>query len=76
MTPEAGSPLVAQAGAAVASSLDDVASAGLSASSLLGRAQTPGRGARPLAAALALAIPGSTTAGSYTSTVTVTLIGG
>ncbi|NUU16548.1 Ig-like domain repeat protein [Cellulomonas humilata] len=76
MTPDAGSPLVAQAGPPVASFLDDASSAGLSTSSLLGRAQTPGRGVSTLAAGLALAIPGATSAGSYTSTVTVTLVGG
>ncbi|GAA3794533.1 Ig-like domain-containing protein [Cellulomonas soli] len=74
MLPEAGSPLVAQAGAPVASSLDEVASPGLSASALLGGTATAGRGTTTLDAALNLAIPGSTTAGSYTSTVTVTLI--
>ena len=76
MTKDAGSPLVAQAGPAVASFLDSATSAGLSASSLLGKAATPGRGITALDAALALAIPGTTAEGSYTSTVTVTLVGG
>ena len=74
ITPDAGSPLVAQAGPAVASALDDDSSAGLGASSLLGRSATPGRGVTAFDAALALAVPGSTAEGSYTSTVTVTLI--
>ncbi len=74
MQKEAGSGLVAQAGPPVASVLDSSTSAGLGASSLLGRAQTPGRGTTTLDAALALAIPGSTAEGAYTSTVTVTLV--
>ena len=74
MTPDAGSPLVAQAGGAVASFLDDASSDGLASSALLGRAATPGRGVAQLNAALALAIPGTTAEGSYTSTVTVTLV--
>lgn len=72
--PDAGSPLKAQAGASVASSLDESTSAGLSASALLGRTATPGRGTTTLDAALLLAIPGATAEGSYTSTVTVTLV--
>ena len=73
-TPDAGSPLVTQNGATVVSFLDNVASAGLSVSSTLGRAATPGRGTATLGAPLNLAIPGSTPEGSYTSTVTVTLV--
>ena len=71
---DAGSPLVTQAGGAVASFLDNTASAGLASSALLGKAATPGRGVATLNAALALAIPASTTQGTYTSTVTVTLV--
>jgi len=74
MTPDAGSPLVAQAGPTVGSFLDNAASAGLGASSLLGKAATPGRGVSTLNAQLNLAIPAATSAGTYTSTVTVTLV--
>ena len=76
MVPDAGSPLMAQAGSAVGSFLDDTTSAGLGSSSLLGRAATPGRGVTTLGAGLVLAIPGATAEGSYTSTVTVTLVAG
>jgi hypothetical protein len=69
-----GSPLVTQAGATVASFLDNAGSAGLASSALLGKAATPGRGVATLNAGLALAIPASTTQGTYTSTVTVTLV--
>ncbi|WP_448631236.1 Ig-like domain repeat protein [Cellulomonas soli] len=73
-TPEAGSPLQTQNGAAVASFLDETSSAGLSSSATLGRTATPGRGSATLGAALKLAVPGATAEGSYTSTVTVTLV--
>lgn len=74
MTPDAGSPLMTQAGATVSSYIDNTASAGLGASSLLGKSVTPGRGVTTLGAALNLAVPGETAQGSYTSTVTVTLV--
>lgn len=72
--PEAGSPLVTKNGAAVASFLDDTGSAGLSVSATLGESATAGRGVATLEAALNLAIPGTTAQGTYSSTVTVTLI--
>ena len=71
---DVGSPLLTQAGGAVPSFLDDTSSAGLGSSALLGKAATPGRGVATLNAGLALAIPASTTQGTYTSTVTVTLV--
>ena len=71
---DAGSPLVTQAGGVVASYLDSTASAGLASSALLGKSATPGRGVATLNAGLALAIPANTSQGTYTSTVTVTLI--
>ncbi|HMO11191.1 MAG TPA: Ig-like domain repeat protein [Actinotalea sp.] len=73
-TPEAGSPLVTRNGATVVSNLDNAASAGLSVSSVLGESATAGRGVATLNATLNLAIPGATPEGTYTSTVTVTLI--
>ncbi|MEZ0449008.1 Ig-like domain-containing protein [Cellulomonas sp. ICMP 17802] len=76
VTKDAGAPLTAQAGPSVASFLDDATSGGLGASKLLGKSLVNGRGTTTLAAALNLAIPASTAEGSYTSTVTVTLIGG
>jgi hypothetical protein len=75
MTPDvAGGPLVAQAGSAVMSFLDNASSGGLGAGALLGKAATPGRGVSVLNADLNLAIPADSSAGTYTSTVTVTLI--
>ena len=71
---DAGSPLVTQAGSVVASFLDNTASAGLASSALLGKSATPGRGVATLNAGLALAIPAGTSQGTYTSTVTVTLV--
>ena len=73
LTPDvAGGPLMAQAGPVVTSNLDS--GAGLALSSLLGKSTTNGRGVTVLGAALNLAIPASSPAGSYTSTVTVTLV--
>jgi len=63
---------MAQAGPVVKSNLD--AGAGLAVSSLLGKSTVNGRGATVLGAALNLAIPASSPAGTYTSTVTVTLV--
>ncbi|HQY32727.1 MAG TPA: Ig-like domain-containing protein [Actinotalea sp.] len=76
ITPDAGSPLMVQAGGAVASALDVPASLGLSSSQTLGRSTASGRGVTSLAAALAMAIPAATAEGTYTSTVTVTLVAG
>ncbi|WP_421742192.1 Ig-like domain-containing protein [Cellulomonas sp.] len=70
-----GAPLVVQAGAHVGSFLDDATSTGLGASKTLAQTTTSGRGASRLGAALNLAIPASTAEGSYTSTITVTLVG-
>jgi len=70
------SPLDAQAGPAIASSLDDASSAGLSISQLLAKSIANGRGTTTLNADLNLAIPADTDEGDYTSTITVTLIGG
>ncbi|WP_421732730.1 phosphate ABC transporter substrate-binding protein PstS [Cellulomonas sp.] len=71
-----GSALLTQSGAVVASQLDEATSPGLSRSALLGRATAPGRGQTALGAELRLAGPGSTPAGTFTATVTVTLVGG
>ncbi|HZL02549.1 MAG TPA: Ig-like domain-containing protein, partial [Cellulomonas sp.] len=76
ITKATGGPLNVQAGAAVASFLDDNTSGGLATSQLLSKSTVSGRGTTTLNAALNLAIPGTTAEGSYTSTVTVTLIGG
>ncbi|RYV49984.1 Ig-like domain-containing protein [Pengzhenrongella frigida] len=75
-TPDAGSPLNVQSGPEVLSFLDSGTSAGLGASQLLGKSTVSGRGTSALGAALNLAIPPTTAEGSYTSTITVTLIGG
>ena len=73
LTPDVtGGPLNAQAGPVAMSNLD--AGTGLAVSSLLGKSTTSGRGTAVLGAQLNLAIPGTTPAGSYTSTVTVTLV--
>jgi hypothetical protein len=73
LTPDvAGGPLMAQAGPPVTSNLDG--GNGLAVSSLLGKSTTNGRGATVLGAALNLAIPASSPAGTYSSTVTVTLV--
>jgi hypothetical protein len=76
ITKDAGAPLNVQAGPVTPSFLDDGTSGGLATSQLLGKSTVSGRGVTKLDAALNLAIPGSTPEGSYTSTVTVTLIGG
>jgi len=73
LTPDVVSgPLMAQAGPAVASNLDS--GSGLALSALLGKSTANGRGATVLGAALNLAIPATSPAGTYTSTVTVTLV--
>lgn len=69
-----GSLLTTQAGPAVSSFLDAATSAGLSASSTLGMSTHSGQGSTTLGATLNLAIPSSTPQGSYSSTITVTLI--
>ena len=69
-----GSLLATQAGPAVSSFLDAATSAGLSTSAVLGSTTKPGQGSTTLGATLNLAIPSSTTQGSYSSTITVTLI--
>lgn len=74
MTPDAGSPLMVQAGPTVASYIDDTASGGLGADATLGRVVTAGRGVSVLNSTLNLAIPGTTAEGFYTSVVTVTLV--
>jgi hypothetical protein len=69
-----GSLLTTQAGPAVSSFLDAATSAGLSASATLGATTHSGQGSTTLGATLNLAIPSSTPQGSYSSTITVTLI--
>ena len=76
MTKDPGAPLAVQAGPPVGSFLDDSASGGLGTSQLLAKSTTAGRGTTALDATLNLAVPGTTAEGSYTSTVTVTLVGG
>ncbi|WP_407344670.1 hypothetical protein [Pengzhenrongella phosphoraccumulans] len=75
-TPDAGSLLNVQSGPSIASFLDSATSTGLGSSQLLGKSIASGRGTSSLGAALNLAIPATTAEGSYTSTITVTLIGG
>ncbi|WP_081681075.1 Ig-like domain repeat protein [Cellulomonas sp. URHD0024] len=75
MAKDGAAPLLVQAGVEAASFLDDPVSTGLGASKTLAETTASGRGATTLGAALNLAIPPSTAEGSYTSTITVTLVG-
>gem|GEM_PF-4218657 len=76
ITPDAGSPLQVQAGSGVASFLDSSASQGLGVSQTLAHSTANGRGSTSLVGQLNLAVPGSALQGSYSSTLTVTLVGG
>ena len=76
VAPEAGGSLRVRAGSVVASFLSDGASQGLGVSQLLVGTTTKGRGMTTLGEALDLAVPGSAAPGSYTSTLTITLVGG
>ncbi|WP_159810085.1 Ig-like domain-containing protein [Cellulomonas citrea] len=71
-----GPATVVQAGAQVASNLDSGSSKGLSQAQPLGVVATKGQGTTTLGGQLNLAVPGSTAEGTYTSVITVTLIGG
>ena len=71
-----GPATVVQAGAQVASNLDSADSKGLSQAQALGTVTTKGQGTTTLGGRLDLAVPGATTEGTYTSVITVTLIGG
>ena len=74
LVPGNGSLLAVEAGPAVESAYADSSSEGLGSSRLLARALVPGRGTTTLTAALDLVAPSTTPAGSYTSTLTVTLV--
>ncbi|WP_028046179.1 Ig-like domain-containing protein [Cellulomonas sp. URHE0023] len=74
ITKETAGTLAVQAGSGVTSALDDAKSTGLGASKTLAATTGTGRGTTALAAALNLAIPAATAEGSYTSTITVTLV--
>ncbi len=76
ITPDPGSPLQVQAGTEVPSFLENPASLGLGSSQTLARTTTNGRGSTAIGGQLSLAIPGSALQGSYTSTLTVTLVSG
>ena len=71
-----GAATVVQAGGLVKSVLDDSGSAGLSQSQVLGKVVTKGRGVTTLGGTLNFAVDSATAAGTYTSTITVTLVGG
>ncbi|RYV52590.1 substrate-binding domain-containing protein [Pengzhenrongella frigida] len=73
---ETGGLLAARAGSAVPSFLNDMASSGLSVGQVLGGTTSSGRGTTTLGAVLDLAIPSNTAQGSYTSTLTITLVAG
>lgn len=72
--PGPGSDLQVQAGTRVRSRLDEPTSDGLSIPTVLARAVTAGSGTVNLGATLDLAVPGSTMPGTYTSTLTLTLV--
>ena len=74
MALDPGSPLQTRAGPSVASRLSEAGSAGLGASALLARATAPGRGTTTLGADLALDAPAGVAQGTYTSTLTITLV--
>lgn len=74
ITTDVEGPLEVVAGASVFSNLDDAESAGLSTGAALGSTRVPGRGTTAMGATLNAAIPGSAVEGTYTSTVTVTLL--
>jgi hypothetical protein len=69
-----GGSLDAQAGPEVSSFLDSAVSSGLSVDQLLGKSIASGQGSTTLGSTLNLAIPSATAQGSYTSTITVTLM--
>ncbi|MBU4214532.1 MAG: Ig-like domain-containing protein [Actinobacteria bacterium] len=72
-----GSATIVQAGAAVASYMDSATSKGLSEAQSLGVVATKGQGTTTLGGQLNFAVPGPSVAqGTYTSVITVTLIGG
>ena len=76
-SPLAGTPTVVEAGSAVASAMDDSASAGLSQTQSLGSVATKGQGTTTLGGTLNLAVPGASAAeGTYSSVITVTLVNG
>ncbi|MEZ0448507.1 phosphate ABC transporter substrate-binding protein PstS [Cellulomonas sp. ICMP 17802] len=73
-TLDTGSPLTVHAGPSVTSMLSDSGSSGLSATQLLAEAVVPGRGTTTLGATLDLVAPSVTLEGTYSSTLTVTLV--
>jgi hypothetical protein len=74
--PISGTPTVVQAGATVASYLDDQASSGLAEAKELGHVATAGQGTTTLGGRVNLAVGPDAAQGTYTSVITVTLIGG
>lgn len=71
---EVGSSLQAQAGAAVYSRLTIASSGGLGVTRILMRSTQPGRGAATISTMLSLAAPVTVAPGTYTSTLTITLV--